>query len=231
MIKWVIRILCIVFLCYLILGYEQQSPNSYKISGFPLEKQPNQITCGPTSIHMSLLYYKKDVSLNDVIKKTKTQWFLHKGNPIGMTEPFSIVRTLKDYGFRPKVIFGDISTIKYYISQDKPVIVLVRSGKKLWHYMVAIGYNDKDMIFADPANGEERFVSFNDFANSWSFRTDLHGNFLGQKCYLCKGRGFLSIKGKRFSLCDICGGQGKIDYLISFMKTCEVSPNTMIVVK
>jgi len=227
--KWIIRSICLGIIFWLIFGYKLEFPDHYLIDDFPLVEQPNQITCGPTSVYMTLLYYRKDVTLNEVITNTKTQWFSYKKNPIGMTEPFGIIQSLRNYGLNPAIQSGDIAWIKYYIGKNKPVIVLVRSGKKVWHYMVAIGYTENEIIFANPATGKEKTLTLDHFLGSWSFRTDLSGKFLGHQCFFCKGRGIFFIAGKPLMLCDVCGGKGEVDHLVSFMKTCEVYPYTMIV--
>ena len=142
---------------------------------FPLIQQPDNITCGPTSTTMLLNYYGIDVSVSEVEAKTKTHWFNYKETKIGMTLPALIKHALQDYHIPAKVEYGTIRKLKYYVSRGYYPIILVRSGQKTWHYIVAIGYNRDSIIIADPGNGEKYPVFERVFNDSWSFSGNLGG--------------------------------------------------------
>ena len=185
MIKWMLEfikrkkfsILGTIFLCLIAyLNYiPSYHPPSFQIHAFPLLKQPDHITCGPTSATMLLNYYGCDLTIDEVKKRTKTQWIAYKGESIGMTSPDLILHALNHFNISAKIYRTDVDRIKYFISQHRPPILLVRSGLKTWHYVVAIGYDQQDFILADPANGNLRKISLKVLQNAWLFNGDLRG--------------------------------------------------------
>lgn len=172
------------FLFALIIVWLQQVPldfaPSHEIQGFPLLEQPDGITCGPTSATMVLQYYRKQVDLDDVRKATKTDWFVYKGSRIGMTVPEYLASGLQQLGVSAKKRVGNLNNIKSLVSQDRPVIVLVRSDRTRWHYVVVIGYNDHEIIIADPGWGRRRVLPTNQFLGAWAFETDMDGTAMGK---------------------------------------------------
>jgi len=180
--KWSILGTVLLFIIIWV-NYEQftsfSHPESYHIGDFPHLKQPDGITCGPTSCAMLLQYYGQNVTIGDAAKNAKTEWFRYQGEAVGMTSPDFVERTLKDLGVPSKLQKSDISNLKYYVSQNRPPIVLVRSGLKTWHYVVVIGYDSENLILADPAWGKERIVALDIFEKAWSFTGDLRGNQFG----------------------------------------------------
>lgn len=183
-------------------------PPEHKINNFPVEQQPDGITCGPTSAALVLRHYGQDVSVDEIKQLTKTHWYGQSGNEVGMTAPDYITSALKQKGLKASLKNDDLNELKFEVSQNRPVIVLVRSGKKTWHYMVAIGYNEKDMIFSDPGGGYHRTVSNDDFLRAWNH----DGN--------CSGEDYRadSIFGKTS------------DYMKILFRATEIRPKTYIVI-
>jgi predicted double-glycine peptidase len=166
----------LVTISILRLLQDYDHPDSHVIPNFPLIAQPDQITCGPTSVTMVLLKYGKKVDLDSVKRQTKTEFFQWNGNPIGGTTPEYIEEALKHFGVDADMKGASLDQLKYYISQDRPCIVLVRSGDTLWHYVVVVGY-DKDRIeVADPAGGQRYKMKTSQFMGAWQFKTDMEGN-------------------------------------------------------
>ena len=153
-------------------------PESYSVKNFPLLEQPDQITCGPTSCAMLIGHYGYEATVQSVSKETKTKWISYKGEDIGMTSPDYVRIALEKFNIRSKVKTGTLDQLKYYVSQNRLPIVLLRSGEKIWHYVVAIGYNDKEIFLADPAWGEVRKIKNESFLKSWGFAGDMRGNTL-----------------------------------------------------
>jgi predicted double-glycine peptidase len=211
--------------------YPVEHPPSHKIDGFELISQPDDITCGPTSTLMLLRRYKKNPKFEEVESLTRTKWFEYKGEPVGMTSPDYISVALRKCGVNSRLRRGNIDSLKHYISQDRPCIVLVRSSNTTWHYMVATGYSEKVMLFADPAIGNVRVLTLKDFLGSWNFLTDMDGNDVVGKCSLCGGTGkWMNMPLGPLSRCELCGGTGrKLDFLSSILRAADVYPWTMIV--
>jgi ABC-type bacteriocin/lantibiotic exporter with double-glycine peptidase domain len=164
------------FLIFFNITNKYNFPNSYKISFLDLLQQPDDITCGPTSTAMILRHYGIFADIDKVKKITKTVWYTHDGRDFGMTSPELIHICLKKFGLNAKMKCGNINELKYILSKNNPVIVLVRSGEWNWHYVVVVGY-DKDMIFfANPSSGELEGLSVHEFKLAWDWRGDLKGN-------------------------------------------------------
>lgn len=224
--------LCVVFAA--LFSYQSFNriviPDAAKIENFEkhIIEQPDQITCGPTSATMVLHYYSKDISLAEVTKLTYTEWIkFHDGTNFGMTAPDSIRQALHRSGVPARLRRGNIYELKKAISEGKPVIVLLRSGKETWHYCVVISYNDEGFVLADPGYGEARFINKDTFINSWKFTHSMNGEKCGYECVICKGTG------KYFEVlqCDACAGKGTLDPIVLGLRAIEIYSNTMIVPK
>lgn len=151
-------------------------PPEHSIPDFPLLAQPDQITCGPTCVAMLLMKYNKAVSLDDVKKETKTEILRWEGQPIGGTTPEYIEVALVHFGVEADLKGATLDRLKYYVSQDRPCIVLVRSGELTWHYVVVVGYDEKNLEIADPAGGQRYKITTQQFMGAWRFETDMDGN-------------------------------------------------------
>ena len=202
-------------------------PKKHEINGFHFVAQPDEITCGPTSALMLLERYGKDPDIDDVEKQTKTRWFTLKGRPIGMTAPEYIKSALNHFGVDSKVKTGSLTTLKQQVGNDTPVIVLVRSGKAEWHYVVVIGYSETEIITADPSGGCRKRMNLKAFEGCWKFETDMEGNSVHEPCAACKGTGW---RWDQLGICQECEGKGYTpDLLSQALRFAEVYSNTMIV--
>lgn len=171
-------ILLLIFLLSFLNFYGNYSKKYYSTSFVDFLKQPDDITCGPTCAAMLLRFYGKDVTVDEIKLKTKTVWFTYKNQDFGMTAPEMIKNSLQEYGLNSFLKTGDLRKIKYYISQNKPCIVLVRSSEYNWHYVVVTGYDGDFIYFANPATGETQGLSQQEFLASW----DWSGDLMGRKC-------------------------------------------------
>lgn len=230
-----ITAIVLIFLCVVIsifrLIADFSYPVSFAIDNIPLAIQPDEITCGPTSVLMVLQKYGLKVNLNQIKKETHTEWFSYDEKRFGMTSPEMIPLSMKKFGVSGKLIVGNLHQLKYHVSQNKPVIVLLRSGKYTWHYVVVIGYDSNCISIADPANGTSYKIPIEDFVSSWNFRTTMQGYAVTNLCFTCKGTGqWTEFNVGPLSFCEVCNGTGfEPDYVGSLVKTAEVFPNSMIV--
>ncbi len=204
---------------------------SYEIQGFHYVEQPDGITCGPTSALMLLTRYGKEVTLDQVKEKTITKWFSYDGHDIGMTSPDMIPVALKNFGVPASTKYGNLEKLKYYINQRRPPMVLVRSGYWTWHWIVVIGYDEQNIIVADPGSGIRRVMPSAAFVGAWTFNTDMRGDRMAGACQACGGDGqWLPFEAGPLNRCELCQGTGfKDDLLILALRLAEVHARTMIV--
>lgn len=227
---WVAAVLAIGLLIYFICK-PWSHPESHEVTDFPLIEQPDQITCGPTSATMLLRKYGKNVTVEEVKDQTKTQWFTHNDEPIGMTSPEYIAVAMNHFGVKSQMMRGDINQLKHYVSQNRPTIVLLRSGKQYWHYVVVVGFDKENIIIADPGWGKRRVLPLEYFLGAWNFTTDMEGLSTASTCPTCDGSGsWTKWELGPLATCPTCDGSGNVpDVLALLLKSAEVHPRTMIV--
>jgi hypothetical protein len=184
-------------------------PANYEIKDFPLCVQPDGLTCGPTAIKMVLKYYGHEVELKEIRKKAKTDLYVKNGIEVGGTQPEYERIAMEDLGVPCKIKSIDINFLKFFVSQNKPVITCVRSGGRLWHWVVVIGYTPDSIIIADPGDGSRQTLPTNRFENAWSFVSDLDGTDLTNSCKACNGTGYWSDVLGPLGKCAVCDGTGK----------------------
>lgn len=202
----------------------KEYPSTYQLKDFTkLQKQPDEFTCGPSCASMVLSFYGTDKSCEElqpfVLSKT-----IIAGNKIGFSLPKSVSKGLSHFGIKNKVLRGNISELKYSISNNKPVITLLRSATDLWHYVVVIGYTQNDICIADPHDGMKQWILLENFENSWAFKKDMDGEPVGTLCWLCKGYKYFL-----YFPCDMCFGTGYIDTYRTAIRSAGIYSNTMIV--
>jgi hypothetical protein len=209
--KWLLLVVVLVSLAYQIEDSltAPAHPETYEIKDFPIYQQPDHVTCGPTSVRMVLKRYGYDVDMKEIRKVAKTDFYVKGEVQIGGTAPEYEQVALRDLGVPCQLKSSNIEELKHEVSQNKPVIVCVRSGKRLWHWIVVIGYTKDKIITADPC-GERIELPTTQFDNAWSFVSDLDGEDLSEKCKLCGGTGYWSKHLGPLGKCDLCGGSGKM---------------------
>ncbi|MCK9458515.1 MAG: cysteine peptidase family C39 domain-containing protein [Proteobacteria bacterium] len=158
-------------------------PESFMIQNFPTITQPDDISCGPTSCVMVAEYYGKKLTVVEAKKLGKTIWGTYKGKEIGMTSPDYVPVILQKVGLSITLEKGNLNKLQHYVSLNKPIMVLVRTGDKFWHYVVVIGYNQDKIFISDPGFGEIYSISNKDFLSAWSFSGTLRGEKIPTNLY------------------------------------------------
>lgn len=232
--KWIPFVLVMLFAANRIEVWNKSSqyPDKFVIHNFPLHKQPDKITCGPTSLKMLLEYYGKEHSVDEIKKKTKTELFVYQGEKIGGTAPDQMKQALSHFDVPGELVHADIHKLKKHVSEGRPCIALVRTGKMMWHWLVVIGYEEGKIYTADPSSGKKKVRKTSIFQKAWKFTHDLRGRDMSSKCPVCKGTGNLAEWLGPFGTCEICGGDGKtIDIFWTFVELGEAKGCTLIVPK
>ena len=121
--------------------------------------------CGPTSAEMVLHYYAKWVNQRQIWDKGGIHT-IHAG-----TFPGEIVLALNGLGL-PVDYFGgaNYDALKSYIRASRPCILLLQYGLKAYHYVVVVGYDNRDrFLIADP-NGHFQWWDVRTLDAAWGFR-------------------------------------------------------------
>jgi len=206
--RWIVLLAIFLGITYQIQRFVIGSfPPTYEIKDFPLFAQPDGISCGPSSLKMLLEHYEKPLDLEEIRKKTKTDYYVKDDIEIGGTTPEYMAIALKHFDVPATMMTADIERLKWYVSQDRPPVALVRSGNKYWHWVVVVGYTEDTVITADPGAGQREILPTKQFENAWNFTSDLSGTDLTKKCRVCGGSGKINNLGP-FGVCDWCGGSG-----------------------
>lgn len=121
----------------------------------PMFKQTTNYTCGPASLQAILSYYGIHIGEMDVAREAGTS--SQEGTP-----PMGLVRAARKYGLKAEVLTGmTINQLKQFLDRRIPVIVDIQAYAKNpagyavgWedgHYVVATGYDAKQIYFMDPS--------------------------------------------------------------------------------
>ena len=205
------------------------SPAGILLANFPIMKQPDRISCGPTCCSMLLQYYGVVVGVPQLKEIAGTSLFKMGDGEVGFTWPSKVQKSLTQFGLQTTLKKdASLDDLVASVEDNRPPIVLVRSSRKTWHYTVVIGHR-RGQIFklADPL-GYTYWISARTFQNAWAFDGDLRGNAItGKSCKLCQGNGKVGLL-----KCLVCGGDGELpDMYKNIVQTNlieRVKTNTMI---
>lgn len=150
------------------------SSNIVKLLDFPNTRQSYDYSCGAGAVQAVMAYYGLDFRESQLIDSLKT-------DKDDGTLVKDIVKFLYSQGFSADVKEYMTKTELFsYIDKDIPVIVLIQAwGKEedfsnnyrdSWddgHFVVAIGYTDKDVIFSDPSMFNTGYIPISEFMERW----------------------------------------------------------------
>jgi predicted double-glycine peptidase len=145
-----------------------------KILDFPNTRQSFDYSCGSGAVQAVMAYYGKDFresQLIDLLQTDKDEGTLIK----------DIVRFINSEGLSAEVKENmTISELFSYIDKNIPVIVMIQAWgnetdftnnyKNSWddgHFVVAIGYTNKDVLFSDPALYNTGYIPISEFSDRW----------------------------------------------------------------
>lgn len=121
--------------------------------------------CGPTSVEMVLYYYGLLPGQRAIWDKGNIDT-IHAG-----TFPNELSQALTKLGVPAAVRVGkNYSLLKARIRQNKPCIILLQQGLKAYHWVVVVGYDNRNrFLIADP-NGYFEWWKKNKLDAYWGFR-------------------------------------------------------------
>lgn len=146
-----------------------------KLIRVPLTRQATDYTCGAAALQSVLGYYGDEIREGSLAKQLKSNSKI--GTRYVEMERFA---KQKGYAVEPKREM-ELASLQRYIDAGTPVICLIQAwaGKKVdyktdWedgHYVVAVGYDEKNMYFMDPSTlGNYTFIPIGEFLDRWHDR-------------------------------------------------------------
>ena len=156
------------------------SPFRMKIIKFPRIRQTYEYDCGAEVLRGVLAFHGLDVKEEIILELAKTD--TKTGTLVD-----DMLKVLKKYRIKCKTDTFSIKTLKGSINGKTPVILLIQawtgSSKKInwknnWshgHYVVAIGYDNSNIYFADPYSAFMTCIPYDELESRWHHR-DPRGN-------------------------------------------------------
>jgi uncharacterized protein len=155
-------------------GISGCSENKTKILDFPTTRQSFDYSCGPGAVQAVMAYYGEDFRESELIDLLQTD--KDEGTYIK-----DIITFFNSQGFSTKVKQNMTTKELFsYIDKNIPIIVMIQAWgnetdfknnyKYCWnngHFVVAIGYTNKDVIFSDPALFNTGYIPIPEFLDRW----------------------------------------------------------------
>jgi predicted double-glycine peptidase len=163
-----------IFFFLVAFGAAGCSGHKGKLLDFPATRQAYEFSCGPSAVQSVMAYYGEDFRESELIRMLKT------GKDDG-TYVKDIVKFLHYNGLTTRLKQKmTVEELIRFIDRGIPVIVLIQawgSDKNYktgyadcWddgHFVVVIGYTDKDILFSDPALFTVGYIPIEEFVNRW----------------------------------------------------------------
>ncbi len=145
----------------------------------PNVQQTTNFSCGAAATQSVCCYFGVGPEeQDDYMEKLKVE-------PNGGTAPDDIVKFCKDHGLNAKAITNmTIDDLIGHVGKGKPVICAMQAygtkkdykNRNSGHYVIAIGYDKKNIYFEDPmSTGRRAFLSIDEFTERW-YDYDKHQN-------------------------------------------------------
>lgn len=139
----------------------------------PMTRQNTDYTCGVTALQSILGYYGVDQRLDDLSAKVKP-------DPEKGTNYMNMANYAKSQGFEVSIRTRmTLDELRGYIDQKQPVLLVIQAwtdSKDAYsykknedgHYVVAIGYDDRNFYFMDPSTlGHYTYIPAEEFVTRW----------------------------------------------------------------
>ena len=164
----------IVIFILIVYGLSGCSQHKHKLLDFPNTRQSFDYSCGPGAVQAVMAYYGEDFRESELITLLKTA--KDEGTYIK-----DIVEFFHFQGFSTRVKHKMTTKELFrYIDKNIPVIVLIQAWgsekdfnnhyKDCWndgHFVVVIGYTEKDVLISDPALFNIGYIPVSEFVDRW----------------------------------------------------------------
>lgn len=146
----------------------------------PKGGQEKKHSCGAAALLAVFKYFKVGPQTEREVRK------LVKSSPDAGTRTQDIIAGCKKYGLRTKARYNmDRHELESWLNKKKPVLLCLQAwgknkdykNKTSGHYVVAIGYDEKNVYFEDPFIYEKSrgHIAWDEFIKRWR-DADMHGN-------------------------------------------------------
>jgi predicted double-glycine peptidase len=150
--------------------------NNIKLMQFPELRQAWDFDCGISCFQGVLFYYGFNVREADLVQE------LNVDPEIGV-EPSTLINTAKRYGLKAFAKENmTIEDLKRNIDNGIPTLLIVQAwpdepvdweNEYEWsHYVVAIGYDERNIYFEDPASIIRAWLGFEELNKRWHTYVD-----------------------------------------------------------
>ena len=161
-----------------------------KVIEFPTLRQAYTYSCGSCAASTIMQFYGTDVREKDVMNKMGVS---PKGTGLD-----HMINYFKNQGFKVDSGPFTVDKVKNFIDRCIPVIMILQAWpdtrKKGWenghsngHFVVAVGYTDRHIIFSDPSSVYDTYLSYEDVEKRWH-DTDLDGTVLNHYAVVPYGK-------------------------------------------
>lgn len=139
---------------------------------YPFKRQVYSYDCGASCMETVLTYFGYDEREDNIMKIAGTD--NKKGTSIE-----GLMKVAKKFGLKYKARENmTIDDVKKCINRRRPCITPIQAWisnkKKNWeddwlhgHYVVPIGYDNKNIYFEDPASDHRTFLSYEEMERRW----------------------------------------------------------------
>lgn len=139
----------------------------------PTGRQTFDFDCGAKALQVVMAYYGIDVREDELLEELQCDKY---GTPLG-----NMISVAEKYGFQVAASNGVfLDTVKQYLDEKHPVIVVVQAWAQRYmtledwkvdyddgHYVIVIGYDDRIIIFEDPASFRKTWMTEEEFLVRW----------------------------------------------------------------
>jgi predicted double-glycine peptidase len=154
---------------------------SNHVKGFPNFRQIFTYDCGSNATQMIMSYLGVDKREEVIMKELGTTE--ENGTPISAILKYFDENKVK-YKVRSEMSFDDL---KRNIDRNNPTLVIIQAwadepNKVDWrkdtidgHYVIAIGYDQKNVYFEDPSSSKRTYIPIEEFMNRWHDEDPVNG--------------------------------------------------------
>jgi predicted double-glycine peptidase len=190
------RLRLALLLAVLALAPVAASAEPTRLLAMPDVRQHTVYACGAAALQAIIAYYGGDARQDTLMRELGT-------DPKIGTRYWEIVRVAGQYGLTATTEVGmSQQRLAALIDDGVPVILAIQAwasgdprDREAWrrrtedgHYLIAIGYDDENFYFEDPAIFGIGFISRGELADRWH-DYDEHGNRLERFGILIRGDG------------------------------------------